>query len=137
MVELAGRLEDLRSPDAILVGDCKLCTIDTLAEAAELGFPLITLAPENFSWKAEFVGQASKDPDLPLLLTTGDDGEYRGKSWRFSVLFEIPGRPPRTATLRCLAVYSSQLAKKKQETRIRSMKKELTSLNTFATKIAD
>ena len=137
MAELAEKLDDLRGSDAITVGDSKLCTVETLAQAAELSFPLITMVPETFSMRQEFIGQACLDADLPHLLTTEEGGEYHGKSWKFPVILEIPGKPDRHVWLRCLAVYSSQLAKKKQESRKRSVTNEWEALQAFCTRIAE
>jgi transposase len=135
MAELAGRLDDLRATDAVMVGDSKLCTIPTLVQAAELGFPLITMLPDTFAWRKEFVGKAALDKDLPLLLTTADGETYHGKSWRFPTILEVPGKEPRTVWLRCLAVHSSQLAEKRKAGRQREVAKERDALEEMVGKL--
>jgi len=133
MAELAGRLEDLRGLDAIMVGDSKFCTLPIIAQAAELGFPLVTMMPDTFARRRQFIQKASQESDLPLLLTTEEGEVYRGKSWKFPTLIEESGKPSRTVWLRCLAVYSSRLAEEKAKTRARKTvaeRKELQGLTT-------
>jgi transposase len=137
MAELAGRLDELRATDAILVGDSKLCTVATLAQAAELGFPLITMLPETFAWRKEFIGYASKDPELPHLMTTESGETYHGKSWKFPVLIKNQGKPNRIVWLRCLVIHSSQLAEKRGASRHRQVAKERKVLDSFAARMQE
>ena len=137
MVELAGMLDDLRATDAILVGDSKLCSLPTITEAAILGFPLITMLPDTFNWRSQYIGYASREENLPLLLTTEDGETYHGKSWKLPTTVDLPDKPKSTVWLRCLVVYSSQLAKAKQMTRKRAIIKERKSLETFAARLLE
>ena len=131
MHDLAGMLDDLRSWNAVLVGDSKLCTFETIAQATQLDFPLITMLPETFSLRSELIEKASIDPDLPLLLETEDGEKYRGKSFKIPYLIENKGAAPTHVWLRGLAVHSTQLQKKKAESRDRAIAaeaKDLTAL---------
>ncbi len=135
MAECAGMLDEIRAWNAVMVGDTKLCTVDTIAEAVELGFPLITLLPETFSWRKEFIGKASREADLPHILTTEEGEVYHGKSFKFPVGIDRPGRASLPTWLRVLVVHSSQLAEKKRDGRKRALEKEAQELAKLAKRL--
>ena len=135
MVQLAGMLEDLRSDEAVMIGDSKLCSIATMAQAADLKMPILTLIPETWNLRAEAIDHACKQKDLPVLMVTEEGEEYRGTSWDIPVLIEEPGKPGRSVWLRVMAVYSSQLSKQKAAGRLNARKKEEERLKTWAQKL--
>ncbi|MDQ1239834.1 MAG: hypothetical protein QG577_2020, partial [Thermodesulfobacteriota bacterium] len=93
MTQLAGMLEDLRAEGAVMIGDSKLCTIPTMAQAAVLNMPILTLIPETWSLRREAIEIALKVKDLPLLMVTEEKEEYRGQSFQIPVLIEADGKP--------------------------------------------
>ncbi len=135
MLQLAGILENLRAEGAVMIGDSKLCTIATMAQAADLKMPILTLTPETWNLRAEAIEHACKMKELPLLMVTEEGEEYRGASWDIPVLIEESGKPCRSARLRVMAVYSSQLAKQKAVSRLRASKKEETRLKAWSQKL--
>lgn len=135
MTQLAGMLEELRADGAVMVGDSKLCSIPTMAQAADLQLPMLTLVPENWNFRREAIEIAAKNPDLPLLLVTEEGEEYRGKSYQIPVRIEEKDKPPRRTWLRLMAVYSTQLAKQKQESRLRAREKERERLEKWAKRL--
>ena len=135
MGDVACMLEDIRGWDAIMIGDSKLCTVETMMMAAELELPMITLMPETFSIHREFVESAAADPDLPVLFTTEDGETYHGKSFRFPAKLEKKGRDRVDLWLRVLAVHSSQMAERKAVSRAAMAKKEARSLESMRKKL--
>jgi len=136
MTSLAGMLDDLRAEGAVMVGDSKLCTIPTMAQAADLQMPILTLVPETWNFRQEAIEAALKAKDLPLLMVTTEKEEYRGQSHQIQVLIEEDGKPCRTTRLRVMAVHSTQLAKQKAESRCRAMEKERERLDKWAQRMA-
>lgn len=124
--KLAMMLEDLR--DIILVADCKLCTDPTLALAHSLGFNLVTLLPENYGLHKTLIASATQEAELPLLMTTKDGEEYRGKSYKIPFSVEMFDGSYETVFWRYLVVHSSQLEKQRQQARDRNIVKERKSL---------
>lgn len=125
MTQLAGMLEDLRAEEgSVMIGDSKLCSIPTMAQAADLKMPILTLMPENWKFRREAIEKALKTGNIPVLMITEGKEEYRGVSWMMPVLIEIPGQPNRHVWLRLMAVFSSRLAKQKAESRLRARRKE-------------
>lgn len=136
MTLLAGMLDDLRASNAVMIGDSKLCTIPTMAQAADLNMPVLTLIPETWGLRREAIEAALKHQDLPLLKITAEKEEYRGMSSQIPVQIEESGKPPRTTWLRLLAIHSTQLAKQKAETRIRASEKERERLDKWARRMS-
>jgi len=124
--KLATMLEDLR--DIILVADCKLCTDPTLALAHSLGFNLVTLVPENYTLRGQLVAAASQEAELPLLMTTAEGEEYRGKSYKIPFSVEMPNGEEEMVLWRFAVFHSSQLEKQRRESRLREMIKERKAL---------
>lgn len=120
--KLASMLEDLR--DLILVADCKLCTDPTLALAHSLGFNVVTLLPESYALHKTLIASASQEIELPLLLTTKDGEEYRGKSYKIRFSVDMPDGSQETVFWRYLVVHSSQLEEQRRKGRDRNIIKE-------------
>lgn len=135
MVQLAGMLEDLCASEAAMIGDSKLCSIPTMAQAADLKAPILTLIPETWNLRAEAIDHACKQKELPVLMVTKEGDEYRGASWEIPVLIEEPGKSGRSVWLRVMPVYSSQLAKQKAAGRLYARNKEGERLKTWSQKL--
>lgn len=124
--KLALMLDDLR--EIILVADCKLCTDPTLALAHSLGFNLVTLVPDNYALRGQLIVAASQETELPLLLTTPDGEEYRGKSFKIPFSVEMPDGTEETVWWRYLVVHSTQLEQQRRKARLREADKERKAL---------
>jgi transposase len=135
MTQLAGMLDDLRGEGAVMIGDSKLCSVPTMAQAADLKMPILTLVPENWNFRREAIAAAACRTDLPVLLVTEEGEEYRGESYQIPVLIEEDGKPGRSVWLRLMAVHSTQLALQKEQTRLRAMDKERKDLERWAKKL--
>ena len=132
MHELAANFKELGTSGAILVGDSKLCSVETIAQAAVLNFPLITMMPNTFSIRKDLVEKASQKKNLPLLMTTNDKDTYHGMSVDIPHLIKHEGKADNLIPLRALVIYSSQLANKKKKTKIRQENAEAKKVETFA-----
>lgn len=137
IIQLAGMLDDLRAEGAVMIGDSKLCSASTLAKAASLDMPILTLVPETWKFRHEAIAEAKRKTDLPLLLVTEEGEEYRGVSYKIPVLIEEPNQPKCSVWLRLMAVYSTQLAKQKAQTRRRARDKERKALEEWAKKLSN
>ena len=132
--KLAGMLDSLRS--TILVADCKLCTDPTLALAHELGFNIVTLMPETYAMRGKLIERASREADLPLLLTTADGAVYHGMSFKIPATIEKSDGERETAHWRYLVVHSSQLEAQKLAAREREVASERRKLERELAKAA-
>lgn len=136
MAQLAGMLEDLRAEGAVMIGDSKLCSVPTMAQAADLKMPILTLVPETWNFRREAIEAALKIKELPVLMVTEEGEEYRGQSHKIPVLIEEQGKPGRSIWLRLMAIHSTQLAKQKAEGRLRARGKEREQLEKWVKKLA-